>query len=336
MWGQSSEDGTTYDATVHPNVVDPHTFFDKGGDLWMMYGSYSGGIFILAMDPDTGFPFPDQGYGKRVMGGNHSRIEGPYVLYHPDTDYYYMYLSYGGLDAAGGYNQRVVRSKNPDGPYYDSQGNDMIEVMADPNLPLFDDRSIEPYGVKLIGNFLFQKVSDEPHSGMEHGYVSPGHNSAYYDNATGKQFLIFHTRFPGKGEAHEIRVHQMFMNQDDWPVVAPYRYAGESLDDVATGDVIGDYRFINHGKDISADIKESTLIRLQEDNTITGSVQGQWEKVDGNRVELTIDGLMYDGVFIRQWDETSKSVVMTFTALSEEGVAIWGSNTKEVLVQTVD
>ena len=33
-----SNDGTPYDATKHPNVVDPHTFFDQNGKLWMVYG----------------------------------------------------------------------------------------------------------------------------------------------------------------------------------------------------------------------------------------------------------------------------------------------------------
>ncbi len=108
----TSNDGTPYDATKHPNVVDPHTFFDKDGKLWMVYGSYSGGIFILEMNPKTGFPLPGQGYGKKLLGGNHSRIEGPYVLYNPDTQYYYLYLSYGGLDATGGYNIRVAAPRN--------------------------------------------------------------------------------------------------------------------------------------------------------------------------------------------------------------------------------
>ncbi len=75
MWGEESEDGTIYDAQIHPNVVDPHVFFDKDGLLWMVYGSYSGGIFIMEMNPQTGKPFPGQGYGKHLMGGNHSRIE---------------------------------------------------------------------------------------------------------------------------------------------------------------------------------------------------------------------------------------------------------------------
>ncbi len=236
-----------------------------------------------------------------------------------------MYMSFGGLDAVGGYNMRVARSKNPDGPYYDAEGNDMINVKADSNLPLFDDRSIEPYGVKLMGNFLFERKVGDPGTGIGTGYVSPGHNSAYYDPATGKQFLIFHTRFPQQGEMHQIRVHQMFMNQDQWPVVAPYRYAGETADKLNRKEVVGEYKYINHGKAISAAINKSQYIRLQQDGTIIGAVSGTWERAGHNGVVITVDGKRYNGVFVRQWEPESQRYVMTFSALSKQGVAIWGS-----------
>jgi arabinan endo-1,5-alpha-L-arabinosidase len=56
MTGLSEDGVTNYDARVHPNVIDPNTFFDASGNLWMIYGSYSGGIFILAMDETTDCP----------------------------------------------------------------------------------------------------------------------------------------------------------------------------------------------------------------------------------------------------------------------------------------
>lgn len=70
----------------------------------MVYGSYSGGIFILEMDPATGLPLPNQGYGKKLIGGHHARIEGAFMLYSPESAYYYLFLSFGGLDSNGGYN----------------------------------------------------------------------------------------------------------------------------------------------------------------------------------------------------------------------------------------
>jgi arabinan endo-1,5-alpha-L-arabinosidase len=335
MWGQPSEDGTIYDARVHPNVVDPDVFYDAHGKLWMVYGSYSGGIFIMEMDEATGKPAPGQGYGKKLLGGNHSRIEGPFILYSPETKFYYLYLSFGGLDASGGYNIRVARAERPDGPYYDAEGNAMIDVKADPTKPLFDDRSIEPYGTKLMGNFLFERKIGDPGTGIGTGYVSPGHNSAYYDPATGKQYLIFHTRFPQRGEFHQIRVHQMFMNQQGWPVVAPYRYAGETAGKVKREEVVGEYKYINHGKAISAEINRSDYIRLHQDGTITGAVSGTWERNGHNRAVIVVDGNRYDGVFTRLWEPESASWAMTFSALSQQGVAIWGRQIPEMTDQEV-
>ncbi|SET33810.1 arabinan endo-1,5-alpha-L-arabinosidase [Paenibacillus sp. NFR01] len=318
------EDGEMYDATQKPNVVDPDVFFDKEGKLWMVYGSYSGGIFILELDPTTGFPLPDQGYGKKLLGANHARIEGPYMLYSPETDYYYLFLSYGGLDAKGGYNIRVARSKNPDGPFEDSEGKAMIEAQGTKG-KLFDDPAYAPYGVKLMGNFEFVA----PNGGIEgEGYVSPGHNSAYYDDKTNQYYLIFHTRFPRRGEEHEVRVHQMFMNKDGWPVVAPHRYSGEKIGSYKAEEVAGTYNFINHGKDISAKIVHSKRIELSADGQITGAVTGTWSLEGENNAVLNIGGETYDGVFVTEWNEELASHVMTFTALSAKGVSVWGSHVK--------
>ncbi len=40
---------------------------------------------------------------------------------------------------------------------------------------------------------------------------------------------------------------------------------------------------------------------------------------------ITIDGNTYYGVFVKQWDPTSELYVITFTALSSEGVSVWSS-----------
>jgi arabinan endo-1,5-alpha-L-arabinosidase len=328
MWGQLSEDGTVYDPRLHPNAVDPDVFYDNEGKLWMIYGSYSGGLFILKMDAITGKPLPAQGYGKKLIGGNHSAIEGGYVMYHPQTKFYYMFSSFGGLGAASGYNMRVARSRRPDGPYLDAAEIDMICVKADPTKPLFDDRSIEPYGVKVMGNFQFKRELGDPGEGNGIGYLSPGHNSAFYDSATGKQFLIFHTRFPDQGEGHQIRVHQMFMNREGWPVIAPYRYAGETIGPIKDA-VSGSYKYINHGKAISPSVNTSRAIRLEQNGRITGAVSGAWKRDGTNGVVITLGDVKYNGVFARLWEPETQSYVLTFSALSKQGVAIWGSRMVE-------
>lgn len=317
-----SEDGNTYNATVHPNVVDPSVFFDKEGRLWMMYGSYSGGIYILELDAQTGFPL-EKGYGKKLLGANHLRIEAPYVIYSEETDYYYMFLSFGGLDSTGGYNVRVCRSKTPDGPYYDAAGNDMIDCKGAAGT-FFDDTTAAKYGTKILGNIKFNYIDGETGK-LRNGYVSPGHNSVTYNKETNSYYMIFHTRFENRGENHEVRVHQLYLNEDGWFVVSPYRYVGETLGSYTEEDVVGPYKYINQMQDISSLMKKSTEITLNADHTITGQVTGTWTFKNENQIELTIKDEVYKGIITKQWDEFGKKNVMIFSVLSEQGVSVLGS-----------
>ncbi|MBO1515303.1 LamG-like jellyroll fold domain-containing protein [Metabacillus bambusae] len=327
----------SYANSNFPNAIDANLFYDEDGKLWMTYGSWSGGIFMLEINKTTGqaiYPgedgttddgrLVDRYFGTKIAGGYGKSGEGPYIVYDKNTGYYYLYVTYGWLGADGGYNMRLFRSTSPDGPYVDAEGKSAV-------LPGNVDHS--PYGMKLMGNFLFERKVGDPGKGIGYGYLSPGHNSVYYDSETGQQFLVFHTRFPETGEMHELRIHQMFMNKDGWPVVAPYRYSGETIDKVNRQDLIGEYKFINQGKDTSANIHKSVFIRLNKDNTVTGDVDGTWKKTSHNQAEITVDGETFDGVFVRQWDPTSERYVMSFTAVSKEGVSVWGS---KVLNKTDD
>lgn len=314
-----SEDGTQFDARVHPNVIDPDVFYDAEGRLWMVYGSFSGGLFILELDPATGFPLPDQGYGKHLWGGNHSRIEGPAVLYDAEAGYYYLFVTYGGLDAAGGYNIRVARSTSPDGPYVDADGQDMADVKSDPTLPLFDDVTIAESAVKLMGNHVLAPATD----GMPAlGYVSPGGSSPFLDEETGRTLIAFHTRFPGRGEAHQVRVHELAIDEDGWPVISPLRWAGEPDREPSADDLPGSYTLVDHGpRTISRSMAEAESITLADDGTVTGDREGAWE-ADGDRVLLTLDGEEISAETFRQWDEAGARWVTTLTGLTSGSTAL--------------
>ncbi|WP_185235282.1 RICIN domain-containing protein [Teredinibacter franksiae] len=330
MWGQTSEDGTIFDALVHPNTVDPEVFSDPNGGLWMVYGSYSGGIFVMELDPSTGFPYSGQGYGTHVMGGNHARIEGAYVIHSPETRYYYMFSSFGGLGADGGYNIRVARATSPAGPYYDTNGTNMANVKSNPSLPLFDDASISLHGVKLVGNHLFSGTNNVL------GYASPGHNSAYRKADTGQYFVIFHSRFPNRGEEHEIRVHEFHINADGWPVVSPLRYAEKidsnnanrsraELEAILASEVAGSYQLVNHGKDMSSNIKGSSDIQLNSNGTVSGSASGSWSFNESSRdMSVAINGVNFQGIVSRQWNQVRNRFEVVFSALSADGTAVWG------------
>ena len=331
-----------YNNKLYTNAIDANILEAKNNKLYMTYGSWSGGTFILELDKKTGLPkYPgkdgktkdgriiDRYFGTKIASGYGRSAEGTYAVYDKEADYYYLYITYGGLAADGGYQMRQFRSKNPDGPYVDAKGNAAVFPESFDsgvgNFPSKDDH--KDIGNKMMGNFLFKRNLGEQGTGIGTGYLSPGHNSYLIDKELGKEFIVTHARFPEQGEMHEIRVHQTFKNKDDWPVPTPYRYAGEKIEKVSETDIIGDYKYINHGKEITGELTESTWIKFNKDHTISGSETGKWKIYGKYKAEVTIDNKgTYDGVFIRQYDPTSRSWVMTFSAMSDEGIVIWGSH----------
>jgi len=321
---------TTYNAAVDPNAIDPAAFYDKDDNLWMVYGSYSGGIYVLALDETTGKPEAGQGYGTRLVGGDYRAIEGAYAFYSPESEYYYLMFSVAGFAAADGYNIRMARSKSPQGPYLDAAGNDIVngEGLA--------------IGTKLMGGFEFtQEVGDEEASW---GYQAPGHNSAYYDEATGRHLLVTHTRFPSTStefptiaEAHQVRTHEMFVTKEGWLVASPQRYVPlEGNNVVAEADVAGYYKFIDHGVGVNKAPIRSSHIALNADHTVTGAdingeeITGAWSLVDPENINLKLSTGTYVGAVKWQWDDARAELVTTFSALKNDGATVWGSKVSEI------
>jgi arabinan endo-1,5-alpha-L-arabinosidase len=334
--GEAADNGMTPDGTTgkwsqarYPNCIDPQAFFDKdNANFYLLYGSWSGGIFLLELDPQTGMlkakstmNAENGGYGRKLIRNNHVSIEGPYIIYSPETKYYYLFVSYGALMANGGYNMRVFRSRNAYGPYDDPThpGQDMGK----------DLRYSEHfnYGVKIMGGYKFRYLSGES-SIVSTGYLSPGHNSAYYNPKTGQYFLVYHQRFEGRGEYHEIRVCEMFANEDGWLVAAPFRYDGGTIRTFTPASIPGTWKLINHGNEINTSPVQSVVYQFSDDGKITGpkNSAGTWKLgSDGKTAYITINGTLYKGVFLRCYDEDKKKWVQAFTALSQEGIALWGA-----------
>ena len=319
----------SWDHTYAPNAIDPNLLFDASGEkLYMSYGSWSGGMFLLELDRETGkaiYPgvdsvdevsgnYVDRYFGVHLIGGDHQSGEGPYISYDPETEYYYFYCTYGGLAAEGGYNMRLFRSKEITGPFLDAAGNNAAD----------NKKSGDKYGIKLIGNYSFHD---------QIGKRAAGHNSQL-NAADGSRYLVYHQRFDIKPqlEAHEVRVHQQFMNEDDWPVTAVYEYLGEQPENYSAEDVTGSYEFIDQGNKTTGDMLETQIVDLNEDGTISGAVEGTWEKTDSGKgydyVTLQIGDVTYKGIFFRQHKEnTEPDPVMTFSAIGDDNTCIWGSKT---------
>lgn len=310
---------------LFPNAIDPTIYFDTDGKMYMCYGSWSGGIFTLEIDPATGqciHPNTEQTsdgrmvdsyFGTKISGGYGKSGEGPFIEYNADTGYYYLWVTYGGLTSNGGYNMRVFRSTSPLGPFTDPAGRQAV-LPTNPNL--------DATGLKVMGNYKF--------SSLDKAYMACGHNSVLRDD-DGKWYLFYHARFDDGNEFHEVRVHSMYFNEKGWPVVAPFEYARDEMS--ATGynteDIVGDYEFIDHGTATDGKIINYSNIKLNSDGTVSGAATGKWSQAkDTSAAELTIGGQVYNGYFLAAKDENGKKV-MSFTAVGTNNHTIWGAQTKQ-------
>ena len=306
-----------YNFDRYPNAIDPAVLYDEDGRLWMVYGSWSGGMFLLELDPETGeviHPEADEEkqvdpyFGKRLMGGLHTSIEAPYILYDKESGYYYLFVSYGGLVRTGGYQIRVFRSETIDGEYVDMNGKYPLDT---------GNLKQSPYGLKLSGNYYLPS--------LPMAYMATGHNSAFVDD-DGKKYIVNHTRFDMNAEYHEPRVHQFIVNEEGWPCMLPYATDGETIsaDGYEAGELAGKYYVINQGTAINAEIAQPFILYLEADGTVRGDgVQGSWEAKAGSCcMSITYGDTSYSGVFCRMKDEAGTEV-MVFSAVGNNE-SVWG------------
>lgn len=306
--------GGVYNNQKWPNCIDPTVFYDADGKMWMVYGSWSGGIFLLEIDESTGYPIHPEGdedqqidpyYGKKLLGGGHKSIEAPYILYDETSGYYYLFVSYGNLQAEGGYQIRQFRSKQVDGPYEDMNGQT-------------PDASVDHswYGLKMMGNYTFPSLNVT--------YMAPGHNSALMD-IDGKLYVVYHQRYQNKGELHNPRVHQMFRTEDGWLTAAPFNVNGEelSVQGYDAAEISGTYYLVDHGLDIDSKVHECQEIILKKNGTITGDIEGSFT-VDEEQpyITLTIEDKEYHGVLLQMTDEAGNDT-MCISAVGNNRT-LWG------------
>ena len=327
-----------------PNNIDPSVFFDEQGELWMIYGSWSGGIWMLKLNKENGLrdydvTYPtdysattkamtsDAYFGKRVAGGCYVSGEGPYIEH--IGQYYYLFVSYGGFAPDGGYQMRVFRSENPDGPYVDCRNQPATftswQVNFGPNTSNRGQLLMSSYN-----QWGFQTV----------GECAQGHNSVIAAK-DGRTYLVYHTKFNDGTYGHLVRVHQLFLNENGWLVAAPFEYNGEEQTDEqnATTQLFersqmpGKWQLLVHKYGLNHEKMEEVLpveIELLDDGTITGEAKGKWELVNGTTyIHITINSVPYYGVLTEQQMEPTSIKALCFTALSSTGVPVWGYKIRE-------
>ena len=321
-----------------PHTIDPAVFYDEQGKLWMVYGSWSGGIWMLELDEETGLRDYDVSYpstngtsdgvtsdpyfGKKIAGGYYVSGEGSYIEY--VGGYYYLFVSYGFFDSVGGYVMRVFRSKNPSGPYTDAAGRNAIFTEYKMNY----GKNADNRGVKIFGAYAGW-------GNMADGELSQGHNSVIAAQ-DGRTYLVYHTRFQHGGEGHQVRVHQLFQTKNGWLVAAPFEYNGDQLtdEDIRTRQLFtpeqveGTYQLLVHKYDIDYKNREVVTpveITLTADGKVSGAYSGTWTMDAGTSYfTLKLGSTTYNGVIIEQQMDGETTKTISFSALANSGVNVWG------------
>lgn len=303
-----------YNNKKWPNCIDPAVFTDAEGKEWMVYGSWSGGIFLLELDKETGLPIHpendeengvDAYFGYHLIGGGHHAAEGPYISYDKETGYYYLFVSYGGLTREGGYQIREYRSKNPTGPYVDGAGK-----------TLGDEKDYFNFGIKMAGNYKFPS--------LETAYMAPGGQSVF-TGADGNLYITYHQRFDSGSEYHEPRVHRLYTNEEGWYVMAPFETGTEQeiKDGFGKEDINGTFYLLNHGIDVGSKIYDADECSFSD-----GKIEGlkdaaSYEVKEGSSfITLTVKDVKYSGVIMDMKDEAGNNV-RCISACGPNNRTIW-------------
>lgn len=304
------------------NAIDPSIITDdKTGRMWMHYGSYFGGLYVMELNPATGLAMINGDQGIKTAGRANYRkdnIEAPEVMYHPGLKKYFLFVSYDPLMTT--YNIRVGRSDTPEGPFIDFYGKDMRDTTN--NYPIIT----HPY-----------RFDNHP------GWAGVAHNGIISDGRGG--FYMAHQgRLSPDNHQMVLHVREIKWLPNGWPVVSPQRYAGSARARFGKQDINGEWEIIRIS-DVRTDreleygqiLRGQNQLRQTEVNTSSrvtfssqgklsnGAVQGQW-KLDRNQYlqlklqKETISNLI---VFVgHDWENAAETLL--FTGLDDQGRSVWG------------
>lgn len=293
------------------NAIDPNVIVDAEGKMWMVYGSFFGGIHIVELDPSTG-KLKEQGFGQliaaRDMATEDGAVEGPYIVYNEKFKKYYLFVSYDSLFED--YNVRVARSDSITGPYVDFNGHEMTDTKHEPQYEV---------GNKVLGGYKF---------GEDEGWIAPGHNSVLKDGDN--YYIVHHARGEVDKNWSYLHVRKIVWTEDGWPVVSPERYAGEKQQDIPKKLLAGEWERLSIDPSVDGQETSSKLSLLSDGKLEGSSGSGTWS-FDGKYTltltwnEPTETGGKVEKVqLLPSWDWEKGVKTLVFTGMSDAGTAVWG------------
>ena len=311
------------------NAIDANIITDVDtGEMYMLYGSFWGGAHVLPLDPKTGLAKSEASANwtldektntlshpvEDIIGTCVARrpswmsgaLEGPYMIYHPKYQYYYLFVSYGSLKSD--YQIRVGRSKSITGPFVDWAGRGLTD--------LSDGRN--QYGNLIMAGYQWN-------DGVP--YMAPGHNSVLRD-ANGEYYVVAHIRKKDYSaemmEPSQMQLRKLFFSEDGWPYTAPQPYRGELQTQISEEELIGFYERVDLVPTLPQGISTATPMRLGSDGYYEHcSIQGSWNLLDKQRIAITYGPHREEVRFLRIYDTEREVETIGLCGISEDGICFW-------------
>lgn len=169
------------------NAIDAAVVLDAEERPWLVWGSWSGGIKMRALDPETGFPSEEDDTEYSLARRPIERaLEGPYIVRR--GGFYYLFVSFDlccqGVEST--YNVRVGRSEDVTGPYVDRDGIPMLQGG----------------GTLVMSGY-----------GQVRG---PGHASVLTEN--GEYLLVHHFYDASDGGVPHLQIRPLHWDDEGWPL----------------------------------------------------------------------------------------------------------------------
>lgn len=293
---------------VPVNGIDANIIEDADtGEQYMLYGSFWGGCYIIKLNKETGLA-DKEGIGTCVATRPNftmRSIEGPYMIYHPDTKYYYLFVSYGSLKSD--YNIRVGRSRNVTGPFYDYNGR----VMTD------EEDYDNTIGMMISCGYRWYDGTP---------YMAPGHNSVLRD-FDGRMFLVSHIRemnFTDKPEPSTTQIRELYLTPDEWIIAAAQPYAGEKLQPLTEESLLGNYERISLTPSVPQGIQCAHPFKLMQNGRFeAASVVGTWKMVSDNALTIQYGNTSEYIIVSPGWDKELDHPTIMMSGLSGKGICTW-------------
>ncbi len=321
-----------YSRAGEPEAVCPSIAMEKTGGFEnehvLIYGSGETGIRALHLNPRNGLAHVT-GFGE-VLARRPSwlgcSVGSSCAVYDPDRKWYYLFYTAGnGWDS----QIRVGRSRSVYGPYLDAAGADLADI---------DDYDASR-GTTVLSGYRLDSSA---------GYAAFSHPSVLRTE-DGNWFMAceasVYSGCKGKPQS-ETQIRRILFTSDEWPVVSPELYAGETDQQVSLEDLVGHYEFLKFTPQAASGVRipvaldfltpamqgvSSTrndwafVIPDHEEGRVElgGSMRGSWKVLDDGTVRISYPTYQENYRVTPVWDHELQEASFALVGLDTLGRVCW-------------